>query len=89
MFEAENGNWTWLRRHNPIANTGGGVDWGFCGTNDKYNGHIVEDPRFHTDQEWQMQQCLAMWKKGTPFYGFLDKRRFEKAKKNISFLKKP
>ena len=67
LLDAENGLWTPDRKHG--INSNGSSDWGFCGTNDKWNSKIVNDERFFTDPRWQLEQCYRLYKGGTIFYG--------------------
>lgn len=69
MLKGENGLLSHDRMHDSSLNSVG-VDWGFCGTNDYYHPHIVNNPKFLSDPEWQMRECYRMWKEGTTFYAW-------------------
>jgi len=45
-------------------------DYGFCGMSDGYKKHIVDDPRFLDDWEWQIEQCYNEYVAGTTFHGW-------------------
>jgi len=71
LLHAENGEWTFKRKH-PVAYFRNGrryYDFGFCGVSNYYHSKLIQDPRFFTDWRWQMEQCFALWKGGTTFYG--------------------
>lgn len=68
-LNGENGKFDYQRVHDPRANTVG-TDMGYCGINSYFHPEVVTDPRFFTDQTWQMQQCYKMWKGGVKFYGY-------------------
>jgi hypothetical protein len=62
MLDAENGLWTPDRIHND------GHGNGFCGFDDRWWSHIINDPRFK-DPQWQLEKCYEAYKGGTTFYG--------------------
>ena len=88
-FDVENGLWTPNREHDKpywrnaswvkgrLMQAGYYNDFGFCGTSNFYHWDIVEDERFHSDPYWQLDQCLRLYKEGTPFYGY-DHRELSK-----------
>lgn len=49
--------------------------YGFCQIHSGYHPEIVGDPRFFTDKKWQLEQCHRLWKGGTKFYGYGNKRK--------------
>lgn len=63
LLDSENGLWTPDRRHSD------GVGFGFCGMSLPWHKDDIEDPRFFTDPEWQIQVCYDHYKDGTTFYG--------------------
>jgi len=61
----ENGLW------DPGRKAYGNEDsWGFCMFNRIWHSKTVDDPRFFTDPEWQMQKCWNAYKGGVRFYGY-------------------
>ena len=72
MLNGENGRWDYQRVHNPSANAVG-TDMGFCGVNSYWHPEIVNDERFMTDWQWQMDTCYQLWAGGTTFYGYSTK----------------
>lgn len=70
LLTAENGEYSFNRRHPSGANTVG-VDWGLCGINDYYHGDTVRDSRFLSDREWQTRKCYELYTGGTTFYGII------------------
>lgn len=40
---------------------------GFCQIHRQWHSEIVDDPRF-MQQDWQLQQCLELYRGGTTFY---------------------
>jgi len=67
LLNSENALWTPDRRHG--QNKDGSYDWGFCGINEKWHPDAVNDERFFTDPEWQIQKCYDYYKGGVTFYG--------------------
>lgn len=67
-LEVENGLFTHDRKHN-IIGSNGYYDWGFCGINEGFHEDIVNDIRFFTNPEWQLQKCLDLFNNGVTFYG--------------------
>ena len=47
--------------------------WGFCQFNRRWHSATVDDERFFTDPEWQMNKCYDAYIGGVRFYGY-DKR---------------
>ncbi len=68
-LNGENGTWNYQRIHNPRGNTVG-TDMGLCGINSWFHPEIVTDPRFFSDEHWQLEQCYKMWKGSVKFYGY-------------------
>jgi hypothetical protein len=70
----ENGTW------DPKKKAYGNEDsWGFCMFNRIWHSKVVDDPRFFTEPEWQMQKCYEAYKGGTRFYGFdVRKKSYDK-----------
>ena len=76
MLDGENGEWK------PDRKANGNEDaWGFCMFNRRWHSDIVDDERFFTDPEWQMQQCYNAYKNGVKFYG---KQHCWKTKSNFT-----
>jgi hypothetical protein len=69
LLESENALFTPTRKHKTIG-ANGYYDYGFCGTNAGHQSKIFNDARFFTDPKWQLEQCYAMFKGGTTFYGY-------------------
>jgi len=44
--------------------------WGFCQIHRYYHSDKVNDPRFLTDPQWQMDTCYELFTGGTVFYGY-------------------
>ena len=53
--------------------------YGFCQIHRNWWSHIVDDPRFFVDLEWQLEQCLRLYRQGTPMYGYNNRHN----KKNL------
>lgn len=84
LLNAENGEWTYQRRHQKIPGTVG-IDYGLCGTNSVHHPEILHDKRFFTNWKWQMEQCYKMYVGGVTFYG---KNNIEKQKPLFYFINK-
>jgi hypothetical protein len=61
----ENGLWQPDRRA-----INGEDSWGFCQFHRAWHSKIVDDARFFTDPEWQLEKCWNAYKGGTTFYGY-------------------
>ena len=77
---AENGQVTHDRRSDKIGKNGY-YDYGYCQINEGAHYEIVNDERFLSDKEWQIQQCWYLYRIGTTFYAPL-----ENGYKQIVFL---
>jgi hypothetical protein len=62
-LDGENGLWTPDRLHDD------GHGYGFCGHDDRWFPHIINDSRFFSDPYWQLQECYQRYIDGTPLYG--------------------
>jgi hypothetical protein len=63
MLATENG----LFNHDRIGVT---KDVGFCQISPYWHPDIVNNPRFLTDPQWQMDTCYELFTGGTVFYGY-------------------
>jgi len=66
LLNAENGLWTPVRAHDD------GVGHGFCGISYPWHKDIIEDERFLSNPQWQLEQCYRLWKGGTKFFGNIE-----------------
>ena len=57
LMNSENGLWTPDRVH------GDGAGRGFCGISYPWHKEVIEDERFISDPEWQIQKCYDFYKK--------------------------
>lgn len=67
LLKGENGMFT-MDRRSMIIWANGHYDYGLCQINDWYHQDIVNDPRFKTSYEYQVEQCYKLYKWGTKFY---------------------
>ena len=70
MLKGENGLFNHDRQSLVYSNGVREPSYGFCQIHAGYHPKIVNDPRFFSDPEWQLQQCYRLWKEGTVFYGY-------------------
>jgi len=77
-LEAENGLWSPDRQSNVYDGVGpnGREDsYGFCQFHRNWHKDKVDDPRFFSDPQWQLDQCYEAYKGGTTFYGFYHRKK--------------
>lgn len=83
MLASENGLFNADRQSEYINKKGiREPSWGFCQIHAGYHPHIVNDPRFLSDPEWQLHQCKKLWDGGTVFYGYV------RQTKDVSYRKR-
>lgn len=75
MLEGENGGWDY-KAQSQVWKDGIREDsWGFCQIHRRWHADIVDDPRFFTDQEWQLSVCLEEWRTNPwKFHGYKNNR---------------
>lgn len=64
---AENGNMDFNLQSYVVKDGIREESYGVCQIHKGYHPEIVNDPRF-SDQEWQIQKCLELYRNGTPMY---------------------
>ena len=81
-LEGENDTWDSQRQSDYINQYGYREDsWGFCQVHRPSHSHIVNDPRFFTDEVWQLKECWRLYQDGVAMYGkdklYKTKQRFQ------------
>lgn len=66
----ENGLFDPIRQSEVWTNGWREPSFGFCQIHAGYHPEIVNDERFFTDWEWQMDTCYQMYQDNVAFYGF-------------------
>lgn len=82
-FLWENGNMN-MQLRSYVVWSNGYYDYGLCQVNKWYHPKIVNDKRFFTDIDFQIENCVKLYRWGTKFYWA---RHKEKMKKNLVFNK--
>ena len=75
MLKGENGLLNHDRQSMVYSNGVREDSWGFCQIFRRYHPDTVNDTRFFSVPEWQLEQCYNKWKSGTVFYAY---ERFKK-----------
>ena len=78
LLLAENGALT-IDRKSDIGYRRNGklyFDYWFCQVSEYYHPKIVNDERFFTDEDWQLEQCRQLYKGGTVFYWYAHRHKF-------------
>lgn len=63
LLDCENDQWDMHRKSDIV----GEDSWGLCQIHRRWHADVVDDPRFFTDLDFQIEQCIEKFTTGTPF----------------------
>lgn len=67
LLDCENGAWDMMRQSDVYHGDVREDSWGLCQINRRWHAETVDDPRFFSDLDWQIGQCLELYRAGEKF----------------------